>query len=59
MSNVILAGLQEEIKETYKCQCCGKFITDEEGITCYNGEWVCDNDTCRTLDSNSEAHIKL
>lgn len=39
----------------YKCQVCGKFITEDEGITTLNGLWVCDNDTCRTLDEDNQA----
>lgn len=39
----------------YKCHHCGKFITNEEGITTLSGSWVCDNDTCRTLDDENEA----
>jgi hypothetical protein len=44
--------------EQYKCQCCGEFITEDQGITCHNGEWVCDNDSCRILDKNNESYIK-
>jgi hypothetical protein len=58
MNNSILAYSQEEIKETYQCQYCGKFITDEEGTTCYGGEWVCDCDICRTLDDENEGYIR-
>ena len=42
----------------YQCQFCGKFISNDEGITCVDGSWVCDNDSCRTLDEENESHIK-
>lgn len=42
-------------KDKYKCEVCGKFITDDEGITTLDGSWVCDNDTCRTLDEDDQA----
>jgi hypothetical protein len=41
----------------YNCQRCGKLIPEDEGITCLNGYWVCDNDTCRTLDDENEAYM--
>lgn len=41
--------------ELFKCQVCGKFIRADEGITTLNGWWVCDNDSCRTLDDENEA----
>ena len=37
----------------YKCMACGKFITDDEGVTCFDGSWVCDSDTCRTFDDEA------
>lgn len=43
----------------YKCQCCGKYISNEEGITTVEGAWVCDADTCRTLDDDNEAYAIL
>lgn len=46
------------MKETYKCQKCGIFITDDEGITCQDGSWVCDYDSCRSLDAENEAHMR-
>jgi len=48
-------GIME--RKYYQCQKCGKFITEEEGVTCIDGSWVCDNDNCRTLDEDNEAHI--
>lgn len=41
--------------KAYKCMVCEKFITDEEGITTLNGLWVCDNDSCRTLNDDNDA----
>ncbi len=41
--------------EEYMCEVCGNFITDEEGITTLNGLWVCDNNSCRTLDEENQA----
>lgn len=45
----------EEMKEKYQCMVCGKFIANDEGITTLSGLWVCDNDSCRTLDDDNEA----
>jgi ribosomal protein S26 len=45
------------VKE-YECQYCGKFIPEDEGITCVDGSWVCDDNSCRTLDDENEAYIK-
>ncbi len=42
--------------EKYKCMVCGKFISNNEGITTVDGLWVCDNGSCRTLDDENEAH---
>ena len=39
----------------YKCQSCGKFIKNIEGITTLNGLWICDKDSCRTLDNENQA----
>lgn len=53
-------GFSDEVyieDEQYQCQSCGKFITEDEGVTCEDGSWVCDEDTCRTLDEDNEAHI--
>lgn len=41
--------------ESYKCEVCGKFISDFDGITTKNGLWVCDSDTCRTLNEDNDA----
>jgi hypothetical protein len=41
----------------YRCMECGKMIDENDGITTVDGEWVCDNDTCRTLDADNQAHI--
>lgn len=41
----------------FKCQVCGKLITENDGITAECGSWVCDNDSCRTLDNESKSHI--
>ena len=41
--------------EKYKCEVCNKFNPDEEGITTLNSLWVCDNDSCRTLDVENQA----
>lgn len=43
----------------YKCEVCGKYITDDEGITTLSGLWVCDNDSCRTLDEENNAIEKV
>lgn len=43
----------------YNCQRCGKLIPEDKGITCLNGYWVCDTDTCRTLDEDNHAHMIL
>ena len=45
--------------EEYKCQVCGKLIKEDEGITTLNGWWVCDDDSCRTLNEESQATEKL
>ena len=45
--------------EKYECQYCGKSISEDKGITCVDGSWVCDNDQCRTLDEDSQSHIKV
>lgn len=39
----------------FQCQVCGKFILEEEGITTLNSLWVCDKDSCRTLNKENEA----
>jgi hypothetical protein len=38
---------------------CGKLIDEDKGITCVDGEWVCDTDTCRILDENNDAHVAI
>lgn len=40
---------------SYRCGVCGKFITDDEGMTTLNKVWVCNNDTCRYLDKDNQA----
>lgn len=40
----------------YKCEVCGKFINEEDGITAVEGEFVCDNDSCRHLDEENQAY---
>ena len=45
----------KKMKEKYQCMVCGKWITDDEGITTLNGLWVCDNNSCRTLDEDNNA----
>lgn len=48
--------LEDMDKESYKCEVCGKLITEDEGCTTtINGLWVCDNDSCRTLDEDNNA----
>ncbi|MFO1442841.1 hypothetical protein KDN24_06385 [Bacillus sp. Bva_UNVM-123] len=42
----------------YKCEKCGKFISDEEGVTALCGTWVCDHDSCRSLDNSNDATLK-
>ena len=42
-------------KNTYKCEVCGGFIEDEQGTTTLNGLWVCDNDSCRTINDDNQA----
>lgn len=44
--------------DKYECEVCGKFISEAEGITTINGLWVCDDDSCRTLDEENEATEK-
>lgn len=41
--------------ELYKCEVCGKFISEDKGITTLNGLWVCDDNNCRTLDEENQA----
>lgn len=48
----------DDYDEQYRCQVCGKFIAGEDGVTTVNGWWVCDSDTCRTLDEENEATEK-
>lgn len=50
---------EENQMEMYQCQVCGKFIPEDAGITTLNGLWVCDEDSCRTLDEESQATEKL
>lgn len=45
--------------EQYKCEVCGQLVSEDKGITTINGLWVCDNDTCRTLDENCNAIEKI
>jgi ribosomal protein S26 len=42
----------------YECMKCWKLIPEDEGITCTNGKWVCDDESCRTLDEENEAYYK-
>ena len=44
--------------DKYKCETCKKFISEEEGVTTLCGTWVCDRDSCRTLDNNNDAFLK-
>ena len=39
----------------HKCEVCSTMISDNEGVTTLNGLWVCDNDSCRTLDEDNNA----
>lgn len=41
--------------EQYLCQVCGKCINEDVGITTLNGLFVCDDISCRTLDSDNQA----
>jgi len=41
--------------EEYKCEVCGKFISNYDGITTLSGLWVCDDNSCRTLDEENQA----
>lgn len=44
-----------ETKEEFKCEVCGKFIAEDEGITLHDGSWVCDNMECRgELDEENQ-----
>ena len=44
-----------DCKEEFKCEICGKFIAEDEGITLYDGSWVCDNFECRgELDEENQ-----
>ncbi|MBM7598149.1 ArsR family metal-binding transcriptional regulator [Virgibacillus halotolerans] len=45
--------------EEYKCESCGEFVREDFGVTALNGEWVCDNDKCRTLDNNNDSTNNL
>ena len=45
----------EVFKEYFMCEVCGKYIAEDEGITTLNGLWVCDKNTCRTLDEQNQA----
>lgn len=45
--------------EQYKCHKCNKLIDEEEGITTKSGLFVCDDNTCRTLDVDNEAQVSL
>ncbi|MEG0898399.1 MAG: hypothetical protein RSF40_01635 [Oscillospiraceae bacterium] len=58
VANAILDTDRETEQELYKCQYCGKYITNDEGITCVDGSWVCDNDSCRTDDEDGDSHIR-
>lgn len=40
---------------THRCQVCGKLICGKDGVTTLNGWFVCDNDSCRTLDEENQA----
>lgn len=42
----------------YKCDVCKQIIPESDGITTLSGSWVCDADTCRTLDNENQAHEK-
>lgn len=50
---VMLRGKKE--MEEYKCEVCSSYISECEGITTLNGLWVCDKNTCRTLDEENQA----
>jgi hypothetical protein len=52
----ILQGEQAEL--TYACHVCGKYIPESAGVTTIDGLWVCDNDSCRTLDADCQATAK-
>ncbi|MCJ8008922.1 hypothetical protein ACFFF5_21140 [Lederbergia wuyishanensis] len=45
-------------KEKYRCDSCGEFIYDDEGITAVYGDWVCDKDDCRILTDDNLAIVK-
>lgn len=45
--------------EQYKCQSCGKMISEDEGVTCVDGSWVCDKVSCRILGKDNEAHALI
>lgn len=54
-------GVSESLPiiRAFRCERCGCLIREEDGVTCHGGEWVCDRDTCRTLDSiTNESYIK-
>lgn len=42
----------------YKCEVCGLSIEEDYGITTQSGLWVCDDNSCRTLDDENQAHEK-
>ena len=45
-------------EKEYKCEVCGNFISEDKGVTTLNGLWVCDSDSCRTLDNDNQATEK-
>lgn len=42
----------------YRCEVCGDLVAEGYGITTESGLWVCDSDSCRTLDDENNAHEK-
>lgn len=42
----------------YQCEVCKELIPEADGITTVSGSWVCDADTCRTLDDENQAQQK-
>ena len=41
--------------ELYKCEYCGKYISEDDGVTEITGLWVCANDSCIIVNGNNDA----
>ena len=47
------------MSEQYRCDYCNKLVDEDDAVTTIDGNYVCDKDSCRTLDGDNEAHINL